>query len=309
MAHTVSFIKRGFATSSVRNAINNVTVIGGGLMGSGIAQVAAQTGHNVTLVEVNSDVLTKAQDSIKTNLTRVAKKLHKDDKVASEKFISSALDNLKGSTDVKSAVSNADLVVEAIIENIEIKHKLFTDVDKAAPPHAILASNTSSLSITEIASVTGRKDKFGGLHFFNPVPVMKLLEVIRTNETSEDTYNKMMEWGKAMGKTCITCKDTPGFVVNRLLVPYMSEAVKMLERGDASAKDIDIAMKLGAGYPMGPLELADYVGLDTTYFIIDGWHKKFPENPLFKPPSILSKMVKEGKLGIKSGEGFYSYKK
>ncbi|XP_026463791.1 probable 3-hydroxyacyl-CoA dehydrogenase B0272.3 [Ctenocephalides felis] len=309
MAHTVSLIKRGFATSSVRNVINNVTIIGGGLMGSGIAQVAAQTGHNVTLVEVNADVLAKAQTSIKNNLSRVAKKLYKDDKEASEKFISESLEKLKGSTDVKAAVSNADLVVEAIVENIEIKHKLFAEVDKAAPSHTILASNTSSLSITEIASITGRKDKFGGLHFFNPVPVMKLLEVVRTNETSDETYTKMMDWGKAMGKTCITCKDTPGFVVNRLLVPYMSEAVKMFERGDASAKDIDIAMKLGAGYPMGPLELADYVGLDTTYFIIDGWHKKYPDNTLFNPPSVLSKMVKEGKLGVKSGEGFYNYKK
>jgi 3-hydroxyacyl-CoA dehydrogenase len=178
-----------------------------------------------------------------------------------------------------------------------------------APEHTIFASNTSSLPITEIASVTKRQDRFGGLHFFNPVPMMKLLEVVRTDQTSDATYKTLMEFGAALGKTCITCKDTPGFVVNRLLVPYMAEAVRMLERGDASARDIDIAMKLGAGYPMGPIELSDYVGLDTTYNIVKGWHEKYPDNPLFEPSPLLEKLVKEGKFGMKSGEGFYSYKK
>lgn len=192
---------------------------------------------------------------------------------------------------------------------MKVKHELFTLIDKSAPNHAILTSNTSSLSIEEIAQVTNRKDKFGGLHFFNPVPVMKLLEVIRIPQTTDETYNKLMEFGASIGKVCITCKDTPGFVVNRLLVPYMAEAVRMLERGDASAKDIDTAMKLGAGYPMGPFELADYVGLDTTNHIINGWYEKYPDNPLFKPIELVQKMVKEGKLGVKSGEGFYSYKK
>lgn len=160
-----------------------------------------------------------------------------------------------------------------------------------------------------MALVTKRKDRFGGLHFFNPVPVMKLLEVVRTAKTSDETYNKLMDFGKSIDKTCITCKDTPGFVVNRLLVPYLAEAVRMLERGDASARDIDIAMKLGAGYPMGPFELADYVGLDTTHFILQGWKERFPDTTLFEPCKLMGKLVDEGKCGIKSGEGFYSYKK
>lgn len=178
-----------------------------------------------------------------------------------------------------------------------------------APNHTIFTSNTSSLSITEIASVTNRKDRFGGLHFFNPVPMMKLLEIIRTPETTDDTYNTIRNFGEKIGKTCIVCKDTPGFVVNRLLVPYMAEAVRLYERGDASARDIDTAMKLGAGYPMGPFELSDYVGLDTTVNILKGWHEKFPDNPLFKPIPLLEKLVSEGKYGVKSGEGFYKYNK
>ncbi|KAI4456970.1 3-hydroxyacyl-coa dehydrogenase c-terminal domain [Holotrichia oblita] len=304
-----SVIKRSFSTSMAKNAIKNVTVIGGGLMGSGIAQVTAQAGQNVTLVEVNADVLKKTETSIATSLARVAKKLYKDKPSDGEKFVAETRGRIKGSTDPIASVKQADLVVEAIIENIDIKHKLFKDLDAAAPPTTLFASNTSSLSIGEIASVTNRKDRFGGLHFFNPVPVMKLLEVIRTPETSDETYQAFMAWGKSIGKVCITCKDTPGFVVNRLLVPYMAEAVRMYERGDASARDIDTAMKLGAGYPMGPFELNDYVGLDTTNFILEGWHKKMPENPLFEPLESMKKLVSEGKFGIKSGEGYYKYDK
>ncbi|XP_026756140.1 hydroxyacyl-coenzyme A dehydrogenase, mitochondrial-like [Galleria mellonella] len=303
-------IVRNFSCSSaVQGAIKNVTVIGGGLMGSGIAQVSAQVGQNVTLVDVSSDVLAKAQKSIGNNLGRVAKKLYKDKPQEGEKFVSESLARIKTSTDPVEASKTSDLVVEAIVENIDVKHKLFKQLDEAAPNHTIFASNTSSLSINEIASVVKRKDRFGGLHFFNPVPVMKLLEVIKGAETSEATFNAMMEWGKEVGKTCVTCKDTPGFIVNRLLVPYLCEAIRLYERGDASARDIDIAMKLGAGYPMGPLELADYVGLDTNKFILDGWHKKFPDQPLFKPIPLLNKLVAEGKLGIKTGEGFYKYDK
>ncbi|KAL0821431.1 hypothetical protein ABMA28_004910 [Loxostege sticticalis] len=302
-------IARKFSSSaSVQSAIKNVTVIGGGLMGSGIAQVSAQAGQNVTLVDVSPDVLAKAQKSIGANLGRVAKKVYKDKPQEGEKFVAEALGRIKTLTDPVAAAKSADLVVEAIVENMDVKHKLFKQLDEAAPEHTILASNTSSLSINEIASVVKRKDRFGGLHFFNPVPVMRLLEVVKGAETSEATYNAMMAWGKAVGKTCITCKDTPGFVVNRLLVPYICEAIRLYER-DASARDIDIAMKLGAGYPMGPLELADYVGLDTNKFILDGWHKKYPDQPLFKPIPLLNKLVAEGKLGVKSGEGFYKYEK
>ncbi|CAH0754308.1 unnamed protein product [Bemisia tabaci] len=298
-----------FVRNFASNVIQNITVVGGGLMGSGIAQVAAQAGNSVTLVDVNDDLLKKTSQRIETSIQRVAKKVYKEKPEDGEKFITESLKKITYSTDIPASVTKADLVVEAIVEKMDIKHKLFSSIDKVAPEHTIFASNTSSLSITEIASVTNRKDRFGGLHFFNPVPVMKLLEVIRTNETSDETYQKMMAWGKAIGKVTITCKDTPGFVVNRLLVPILLEAIRMYERGDASARDIDIALKLGAGHPMGPLELADYVGLDTNKNIVDGWHAKFPDNPLFNPIDSLNKLVAEGKLGVKTGEGFYKYEK
>lgn len=196
------------------------------------SQVAAQTGHEVTLVEVNEELLKKAQDSINTNLARVSKKLFKDKPMDGQKFITNTLARMSGMTSPTEAVKNTDLVVEAIIENLDLKHKLFAALDEAAPARTIFASNTSSLPIGEIAKHTKRKDRFTGLHFFNPVPIMKLLEVIRIPETSDQTYEVIMDWGKAMGKSCITCKDTPGFVVNRLLVPYIAEAIRMYERGN-----------------------------------------------------------------------------
>lgn len=183
-------------------------------------------------MDVKSEILGKSEKSIITSLGRVAKKLYKDKPEEADKFVNDAKSRIKTSTDTSQSVKDADLVIEAIVENIDVKHKLFKALDGAAPPNTIFASNTSSLSITEIASVTDRKDRFGGLHFFNPVPVMKLLEVVRTNETSDETYKAILEWGKAMGKVCITCKDTPGFVVNRLLVPFIAEAIRMYERGN-----------------------------------------------------------------------------
>lgn len=278
-------------------------------MGAGIAQVASQTGHQVVLVDVSKDVLDKSKTRIEDSLKRVAKKKFADDKKAGEDFVQKIVSGISVSTSAEEAVKNTDLVVEAIVENIDVKKKLFATLDKAAGPSTIFASNTSSLQITDIASSTSRKDRFGGLHFFNPVPMMKLVEVVRTPETSEETFQKLLAWGKALGKTTVSCKDTPGFIVNRLLVPYLMEAIRMLERGEVSPEDLDTAMKLGAGHPMGPLELSDYVGLDVTKFIIDGWHQRFPDNPLFKPSPLLDKLVKEGKLGTKSGEGFYKYNK
>lgn len=310
MSLPVSVITRGFATSkAVAGVIKNITVIGGGLMGSGIAQVAAQTGHSVTLVEVNDNLLKKASSSIEGSTQRVAKKVYKDNPAEGEKFVKNTLSNLNFTVNLTEAVEKSDLVVEAIVEKMPIKHELFSKIDSVAPQNTVFASNTSSLSIQEIASVTKRKDRFVGLHFFNPVPVMKLLEVIRIPETSDATYDAVIAWGKAVGKVTVTCKDTPGFIVNRLLVPLMCEAVRMMERGDASARDIDTAMKLGAGHPMGPFELADYVGHDTTNSIVEGWHKKYPDNPLFEPLKSMQKLVAEGKLGLKTGEGYYKYEK
>jgi 3-hydroxyacyl-CoA dehydrogenase len=302
-------MRRSFSTSNWRFAIKRVTVIGGGLMGSGIAQVAAQTGHEVTLVDVSDDLLKKSRKNIETSVGRVAKKKFSEDVKAAEKFAAETLGRLQLNTDAVKAVSNADLVIEAIVENLETKQRLFATLDKAAPSSTLFASNTSSLPVKHIAVATTRMDRFGGLHFFNPVPVMKLLEVVRIPETSDETHKALLDFGKAMEKTTVEAKDTPGFIVNRLLVPYLMEAVRLYERGDASARDIDTAMKLGCGYPMGPIELLDYVGLDTSKFIMDGWHKQFPDNPLFAPSALLDKLVAEGKLGIKSGEGFYSYKK
>lgn len=308
MAFASGIARRAFSSSAARHAIQKVTVIGGGIMGSGIAQVAAQTGHTVTLVDVSDDILKKSEANIQKSLQRVAKKKYQDANEA-EKFVSSTLGNLSLKSDANVAVKDCDLVVEAIVENLDVKQKLFKSLDSNAPQHTIFASNTSSIFITDIAKATERKDRFGGLHFFNPVPIMKLVEVVRTPDTSDDTNSALFAFGEKLGKTAVQAKDTPGFIVNRLLVPYLFEAVRMVERGDASPKDVDLAMKLGAGMPMGPFELADYVGLDTTKFIIDGWHKLYPEKELFQPNDLLNKLVEEGKNGVKSGEGFYSYKK
>lgn len=287
--------------------VKSVTVVGSGLMGAGIAQVAAQTGHKVYLVDVDTKVLKKAEDGIRSSLQRVAKKQYAEDPKAGEKFIQEATSRISYSVDAVESSKSSDLVIEAIIEKIGPKKELFAKLDAAAPKATIFATNTSSLSVTEIASATHRKDRFGGLHFFNPVPVMKLVEVVRTADTSDSTFKSLMDFSKALQKQPIACSDTPGFVVNRLLIPYMAEAVRLLERGDASARDIDTAMKLGAGYPMGPIELLDYVGLDTTKHILDAWSQKDPSDPLFQPIELLNKLVKEGKYGKKTKEGFYKY--
>ncbi|XP_076004125.1 hydroxyacyl-coenzyme A dehydrogenase, mitochondrial [Genypterus blacodes] len=309
MAFVTRQISRTFSSSAVRNVvIKNVTIIGGGQMGAGIAQVAASTGHTVTLVDTNEDILKKSVKGIEGSLKRVVKKKFADKPEAGVEFVNKVLQNVSTSADAESAVQSTDLVLEAIVENLKIKQDLFGRLDKLAPAHTIFASNTSSLPITDIASSTGRLDRFGGLHFFNPVPMMKLVEVIGTSATSQDTFDSLLNFSKALGKTPVSCKDTPGFIVNRLLVPYMMEAVRLHEKGHGSKEDIDIAMKLGAGYPMGPFELLDYVGLDTAKFIIDGWSAMEPGNPLFAPSEMLNKLVAEGKYGKKTGEGFYKHK-
>jgi len=308
MAFVSKLVRRGFSSSGYLNAsIKDIVIIGGGQMGAGIAQVAAQTGHKVTVVDVSQEMLDKSRTRISDSIKRVAKKKFKEDEAGASSFVDSALANVSVATSANDALGSADLLVEAVVENMDLKKKLFSEWDKIAPAKTIFASNTSSLPISEIASITSRADRFGGLHFFNPVPIMKLLEVVRIPETSDATYNAMVDWGQAVGKATVECKDTPGFIVNRLLVPYLMEAIRMVERGDASAKDVDTAMKLGAGYPMGPFELADYIGLDTNKFIMDGWSSRFPEETLFKESPMLNDLVNEGKLGRKNGEGFYKY--
>lgn len=308
------FLSASSATMAAR-PVQKLVVVGSGLMGSGIAQVAAQNGIKVTLCDVAPEYLKKGESIIQASLKRVAKKAHPEDAAAQQRLVDAALANVSTSTDAAAAVSEADgadLVVEAIVEHVETKQKLFKELDARAPSKTVFASNTSSLPIGAIAALTSpdRKARFAGLHFFNPVPQMKLVEVIRTAETSQDTYETLVELARKLKKTPVTCKDTPGFIVNRLLVPYMFEAVRMVERGDATKEDVDIAMKLGAGYPMGPFELMDYVGLDTAKFITDGWYqsgKGLKGDKLVAPSPSLDKLVKEKKLGRKSGEGFYKY--
>ncbi|KAJ1494172.1 l-3-hydroxyacyl-coenzyme a dehydrogenase, partial [Baffinella frigidus] len=227
--------------------------------------------------------------------------------VAAESQKDEIMSRIKSFTSAEKASETADLVIEAVPENLALKQKIFSAIDKVAPASCIFATNTSSLPIAEIGATISRKDRFGGLHFFNPVTMMKLLEVVKGPETSQATFDAMMAYGKTIGKATVKCVDTPGFIVNRLLVPYLFEAIRLVERGDATKEDVDTGMKFGASHPMGPFELADMVGLDTCKSILDGWSAKHPDVELFKPSPMLNKLVAEGKLGRKSGEGFYKY--
>jgi 3-hydroxybutyryl-CoA dehydrogenase len=269
-------------------------------MGAGIAQVSAAAGYKVIVREMNQAVLDKG-------LARIKKFL--DDGVAKGKVTeeqrATTLGNLSGTTDF-GAMKDCDLVVEAIIENIADKAAAYAALEAVVGAHCIFVSNTSSLCITELASKTHRPDKFGGLHFFNPVPLMKLVEVIRGLSTSQETYDALMAFSTAIGKEPITAPDKPGFIVNRLLIPYLLDAIRCYERGLGTVEDIDKAMKLGCGYPMGPLTLLDFVGLDTTYYIANIMFDEY-KDPMFAAPTLLKRMVLAGKNGRKSGEGFYKY--
>jgi 3-hydroxyacyl-CoA dehydrogenase len=289
-------------------AIKKVGVVGCGLMGHGIAQIAAQGGFQVVAVESDAGALKKGLERIDKSLAKLADKQVEKGKNAEQAKSEAAATRarIKGTLERKD-LADCDLVVEAIVENLDVKNQLFAELGKLCKPDTIFASNTSSFAIAKMAQASGRPKNMVGLHFFNPVQLMKLVEVVRTKDTSDEVFAAARAFGEACGKTPISCKDTPGFVVNRLLVPYMVQSLLMLERGDASAADIDTAMKLGCGHPMGPIELTDYVGLDTTLSILEGWVANYPKEPAFAIPALLKKKVTEGKLGRKTGEGFYKW--
>ena len=280
--------------------IRKVGVCGAGLMGNGIAQTCAAAGFDVILMEVADEPLQRGIKTIAKSLDKFVEKqkLTQEDRDAT-------LARIRGTTDVKE-LAGCDLVIEAIVENVEIKTKLFQQLDDLLPPHGIICTNTSSLCVIELAAKTRRPNRIAGLHFFNPVPIMKLVEVVKTIATTQDVIDSLFEFARKLGKEPILAKDTTGFIVNRLLVPYLLYAIKVYEDGLASKEDIDKGMKLGCGYPMGPLELLDFVGLDTTYYIAEIMFDEF-KDPMMAPPPLLRRMVLAGQYGRKSGKGFYDY--
>ena len=282
--------------------IKRVGIVGCGAMGSGITQVCAQSGYQVVASEINDELLNKGLTSISNFLAKSVEKgkLSQQDK-------DSTLARIKGTTNSKD-FSDCDLIIEAAVENMELKKKIFAELDKICPEHAILATNTSCLSIIDMAMVTSRPDKVLGLHFFNPVPLMQLLEIVKTVATSDATLETTKGFGKSLGKTSVIAQDVPGFIANRLMTPFLLDAIRMLEAGVASREDIDTAINLGLNHPMGPLTLSDLVGLDVVLFIVDAIYEEF-KDPRFAAPPLLRKMVTAGWLGRKTGKGFYEYNK
>lgn len=281
--------------------MNKITVIGAGTMGNGIAHVFAQKGYQVNLVDISQDALDRAIATIGKNLDRMIKKER-----ITESDKTQTIGNIRTFRELKAAVSGADLVVEAATENIDLKLKIFKQMDDFAPENAVLATNTSSISITKIASVTKRPEKVIGMHFMNPVPIMKLIEVIRGYATTDEVTNSIMELSRNLGKVPVEVNDYPGFVANRILLPMINEAITALYESVAGVEEIDTVMKLGMAHPMGPLQLADFIGLDVCLSILNVLFDGFG-NPKYAPCPLLVNMVTAGKLGRKSGEGFYDY--
>ena len=281
--------------------MKNIAVIGSGTMGNGIAHTFAQNGYRVSLIDISEDYLKKALATIEKNLARQVEK-----GTLSKEIKEQSLANIVTTTFLKEGVKDADLVVEAATENIDLKLKIFREVDENTKPEAILASNTSSISITRIASTTKSPDKVIGMHFMNPVPIMKLVEVIRGYSTSDGVTNTIMELSRSLGKVPVEVNDYPGFVANRILMPMINEAIYTLHEGVAGVEEIDTVMKLGMAHPMGPLQLADFIGLDVCLSILNVLHAGFG-NPKYAPCPLLVNMVQAGHKGIKSGTGFYKY--
>ncbi len=282
-------------------AIKTVGVVGCGLMGSGIAQTCAQAGYTTVVSEINQALLDRGMGLISSSLTKSVEKgkLAENDK----KTILSRIRGTLSMDDFKSC----DIVIEVVLEDMAEKKRVFSSLDRICPPATLLVSNTSCLSIVEMAMATKRPDKICGLHFFNPVPVMKLAEVVRTIVSSDETIKTVSAFGESLGKKVILAKDTPGFIVNRLFIPYLLDAIRLYESGAASKEDIDQGMMLGCNYPMGPLALADFVGLDTVFFVANNMFDEFKETR-FSPPPMLRKMVAAKFLGRKTGKGFYEYR-
>ena len=281
-------------------AIETVGVVGCGLMGSGIAQVCAEAGYAVVVREVDEGALQKGLGKIESFLSKGVER----GKVTPERK-KEVMGRLTGTTDL-AKLSGCDFIIEVVVENLDAKRQVFQALDAVCAPHAIFASNTSSLSITEMAATTKRADRFVGLHFFNPVPLMKLVEVVRSPLTSPEAFDQAVEFARSLGKTPVRASDKTGFIVNRLLVPYLLDAIRALEEGVGSTADIDEGMKLGCGHPMGPLTLLDFVGLDTTFYIANIMFDEFREKR-FAPPPLLKRMVQAGLHGRKAGKGFYDY--
>ena len=280
--------------------MKTIGVLGCGLMGAGIAQVSAAAGFRTIVLEVNEAVLAKGLARIDKVLAGAVEKgkLSADDKART-------LANLTGTTHYTD-LKECDLVIEAIVEQVDAKRAAYQQVEAVVGPHCLIATNTSSLCVTELAAATSRPDRFGGLHFFNPVPMMKLVEVIRALTTTPETHEALMQFARALGKDAVSVPDRGGFIVNRLLIPYLLDAIRCLEGGLGTVEDIDTAMKLGCGHPMGPFTLVDFIGLDTTYFIANILFDEFKETR-FAPPALLKRMLLAGHLGKKSGRGFYTY--
>ena len=281
--------------------MKNISIIGAGTMGNGIAHTFAQSGFQVQLIDISQESLDRGMATITKNLDRMIAKER-----ISEADKKATLDNITTYTDMAVGVKNADLAVEAATENLDLKLKIFKQLDEATAKDTILATNTSSISITQIAAATSRPDKVIGMHFMNPVPIMKLVEIIRGYNTSNEVTNSIMELSKQLGKIPTEVNDYPGFVANRILMPMINEAIETLYNGVAGVQEIDTVMKLGMAHPMGPLQLADFIGLDVCLSILNVMHDGF-KNPKYAPCPLLVNMVMAGKLGIKSGEGFYDY--